>query len=56
LGKFIKKSIINITENGDLLIPIENNLAEMNKNFSIEMRNKLTDSFITPIVLNIKLV
>jgi hypothetical protein len=52
----MKKSIINITENGDLLIPIENKLAEMNKNFSIEMRNKLNDSFVSPMVLNNNLV
>jgi hypothetical protein len=50
LFKFLKKSVINITDNTDLMLPIENNLAEVNKQMALEMRNKLVESYVNPSV------
>jgi hypothetical protein len=35
---YLKKSVVNITDTANLLIPIKNNLADMNKNNALEIR------------------
>jgi hypothetical protein len=44
----MKKSIISITDTGTLLLPIENNLGELNKTAADEIRNRLKGSYIAP--------
>jgi hypothetical protein len=51
LGKFLKKSIVNVTEDTNLLLPIENNIAELNKNNANEMRSILIENFLRPPVI-----
>jgi len=35
---YLKKSYLNITEATNLMIPIENNLSDINKNNAVEIR------------------
>jgi hypothetical protein len=53
LTKFIKKSIINTSDSTNILIPVENNLAELNKTLANELRTLLNESFIRPSLENI---
>jgi hypothetical protein len=50
LFKFMKKSIISIIDTGTLLLPIENNLGDLNKTTAEEMRTRLRTSYIPPVV------
>ncbi len=38
------------------MVPIENNLADANKQFATEMRNRLIDGYINPIVIQLNSV
>ncbi len=50
LAKYMKKSIINVSETINLLLPVEHNIGEVNKNASIELRNALNESYNKPAV------
>jgi hypothetical protein len=50
LHKFVKKSVVNVNDTMNLLLPVENNIAELNKTGSLELRASLQASYIRPSV------
>ena len=48
LFKFLKKSIISISETSSLLLPIESNLQEHNNSQATEIRQNLVTNYIRP--------
>ena len=55
LNKFVKKSVVNVNDTMNLLLPVENNIAELNKIGSVELRASIQGSYFRPSVKNMKI-
>jgi hypothetical protein len=42
---FVKRSVVNITDTTNLIIPVENNIGDINNAFAKEMRKSFATSF-----------